>query len=104
MSVDWVEVSSLADGTYPAAVTSAQKVTTSGGYKAIEWTFEVEGRLVRLIQTMTGPRALDLHDTVAALGLEPRRLRLSDAIGRRCRVVIKNRPPWVNIDQVKGVS
>lgn len=97
--MEWTEVAALAEGTYDATCVGAERSLTQAGAPCVRWTFEVEGRHVVRVTPLKGPGAVFAHDVAQALGLG-KRLRLSAAAGRKCRIVLKQNGQWLNVDAV----
>lgn len=90
-------VESPSPGEYVATCLRAEHAESAAGNKCIRWTFSVEG--CELART-TVQRRKETGQTALALGL-PKAFRLSQAIGRSCRVIVKQDGVWLSIDSVR---
>lgn len=97
---DWVQIDSLEPGTYDATVVGAERHTAQSGAACVRWTFRLSsGADVTRVTPVSGPGAVWGAEVVEALGL-PKRLRLSEAAGKECRVVLKMEGQWLSVSKV----
>lgn len=82
----WRQVETLAPGEYVAACCQAEVVDSQAGNPCVRWTFQVENHDVRLAWT-TVRRRRETGLVAQALGL-PKAFRLSQALGRSCRITV----------------
>lgn len=83
-------------GTHPATCVSAERGTSKAGNAMIIFQFRLENGMDLRRWCLT--RSTDLHETVTALGMNPAAVRLSEAAGRRCRVVVSHDGSFHNIE------
>ena len=86
-------------GTHPATCVSAERSVSKAGNRMVVWTFRLDNGMD--LRRWTLERSTDIHETVVALGLDPKAVRLSEAPGRRCRVVLSHDGSFHNIEAVR---
>lgn len=86
-------------GTFVAACVSAERSTSKAGNAMVVWTFRLDNDLE--LRRWTLLRSTDIHETVVALGLDPNAVRLSEAVGRQCRVTVGHDGMFSTIEATK---
>lgn len=94
----WRQAATLTPGEYVAVCAGAETVDSAAGNKCVRWTFVVDG--TELART-TVVRRVETGRTALALGLRLKPLRLADAVGKRCRVTVKQDGAFLSIDSVR---
>lgn len=87
----------LAAGEYVSTVTGAEHRTSAAGNPMIVWVFDAEGHA---INHYTVKGRADAGLVAQALGL-PMQFRLSEAIGRQCRVQVTHDGPYLRVNGVR---
>lgn len=96
----WVEIDTLEPGTYDATVVGAERYTAQSGSRCVRWTFRLSsGADVTRVTPVSGPGAVWGAEVVEALGL-PKRLRLSEAVGKRCVVTLAMQGQYLSVTKV----
>jgi hypothetical protein len=83
-------------GTHPATCVSAKRDTSKAGNAMVVWHFRLDNGVE--LRRWTVLTSTDLHQTVVALGLDPAAVRLSEAAGKKCRLVISHDGSFHSID------
>lgn len=86
-------------GVHVGTCVSAERSTSKAGNPMIVWTFRLENGMD--LRRWTLLRSTDIHETVVALGLDPQAVRLSEAPGKRCRLVISHDGAFHSVDSAR---
>lgn len=86
-------------GVFGATCVSAQRSVSKAGNGMVIWQFRLDNGLE--LRRWTLFTSTDLHETVTALGFDPKGVDLRDAAGRKCRLVISHDGQFSNIDSVR---
>lgn len=93
----WRRVATPEPGEHVATCLRAEHAESAAGNACIRWVFQiVDFELART----TVRRRKETGQTALALGL-PRAFRLSEAAGRRCRIILKQDGAFLNIEAVR---
>lgn len=86
-------------GTHVGTCLSAARDTSKAGNKMVVWLFKLDNGVE--LKRWTLERSTDIHETVTALGLDPAAVRLSQAPGRQCRLVVGYDGQFARIESAK---
>ena len=79
---------------------AAELVTSAAGNPCIRWTFESDNGVHRLAWT-TVRRRRETGLAARALGMKYPPLRLAQALGRQCRVTVKQDGAFLNVESAR---
>lgn len=86
-------------GVHVGTCVSAGRSTSKAGNDMVIWLFRLEGGLE--LRRWTLLRSTDIHETVVALGMDPSAVRLSEAPGRRCRLIVSHDGSFHSIESTR---
>lgn len=88
-------------GTFVGTCLAAERATSKAGNAMIVWQFRLDNGVD--LRRWTLLRSTDIHETVTALGLDPAAVLLSDAAGRRCRLVVGHDGSFHTIEATRAL-
>jgi hypothetical protein len=86
-------------GTFVGTCLAAERATSKAGNKMVVWHFRLDSGID--LRRWTLLKSTDLHETVTALGLDPAATRLSEAVGRKCRLVVGHDGAFQTIESAR---
>jgi len=97
----WTQVTPASPGEHVVTCVRAELTTSAAGNECVRWVFELSTG-VRLAWT-TVRRRRETGLAARALGMKYPPLRLADAVGRKCRITVKQDGGFLSIESARAL-